>query len=164
MKFLETIYLQYLLETALAVCLLLPWLKRKPPRRLLVVIAALNALRFGGAFAALAALHGSPAPAALFQVAIGDGLTACMAVAALVLLVRTSELGLRAATLMNCVGLVDILVSEAWLGHLELTGAITRTSILHGPTIGAALYSALHVVAFYSIDREYADRSGARLR
>ncbi len=128
-------------------------LRRRDPRRVLALFAGLNILRFAGGAAALAALGKSGAPGFLVQVATGDLVTGLLAVATLTLLLRRSDHALFVATLMNVVGLVDILISESWLGYLEARGHVTRGSFIHGPSMGAALYSALHLYSFYFIAR-----------
>jgi hypothetical protein len=136
-------------------------LQRRDPWRVLALFAGLNVLRFAGGAAALAALAKSGAPAFLVQVASGDLVTALLAVATLILLLRRSAHALFAATLMNVVGLLDILVSEAWVGYLEVKGHAVRASFVHGPSIGAALYTAMHLFAFYFIARAGAARATA---
>jgi hypothetical protein len=54
---------------------------------------------------------------------------------------------------MNLVGLVGILVSETWLTCLECRGDITRSTFVHGPTLGAALYTTFHFLALYLLVR-----------
>jgi hypothetical protein len=148
----ETITVQYLVEAAcfssIALGALLPALRRRDPTRVQLGLAALGVLRFGGAVGALAALHGSSAPSFLVQVALGDGLAASMAVVAVVLLARRSRHATSAFVVLNIVGLAGILTSETWLECLELTGRITRHTLVHGPTIGAALFTAVHVLSF----------------
>lgn len=152
MTFFRSIYPQYLLETVAFACLMLltlfPMMRRRDPRKVLVVLVGLNLLRFGGVAGALAAISGSPAPAFLVQVAIGDGLAATFALVAFILLLRRSKSAALAVAGMNVVGLAGILVSESWLQYLELAGRITRTAAVHGPTIGAALYTVLHLMVF----------------
>ena len=152
MTFLRSIYPQYVLETLAFSCValvtLLPGLKRRDPRKVLLVLVGLNVLRLGGVAGALAAVGRSPAPAFLVQVAIGDGLAAAFALVALVLLLRRSERAPLAVAAMNLVGLAGIVASESWLQYLELTGAITRSGALHGPTVGAALYTVVHLLVF----------------
>jgi hypothetical protein len=149
---LRSILPQYVLETlvflGIAALTVLPMLKRRNPRKTLAVLTALNVLRFGGVAGALAAMARSAAPAALVQVAVGDGLTGALAVVALGLLLRGSSKASLAIAMMNVVGLSGILVSEVWLTSLELRGDIVRSTFLHGPTIGAAVYTTLHAVAF----------------
>jgi hypothetical protein len=128
-------------------------MKKRDPRGALLVLAALNALRFGGVAGALAAISTSPSPAFLVAVAIGDGVAATLAVAALVLVLRRSGRARSAFVAMNVAGLLGILVSEAWLECLDLGGHLARDTRVHGPTIGAAFYSALHVFAFYLVAR-----------
>jgi hypothetical protein len=144
---------QYVLETlaltTLVFVALVPRLKERDPRSALVVLAALNVLRFGGVAGSLAALSTSPSPAFLVAVAVGDGVAATLALVALVLLRRRSGNARRAVLAMNVAGLLGILVSESWLEALDLSGHLVRSTRLHGPTIGAALYTALHVLAFY---------------
>ncbi|AKU95591.1 hypothetical protein AKJ09_02255 [Labilithrix luteola] len=148
---------QYALETfaftlaLLVLVALVPAMKMREPRRALIVLAALNVLRFGGVAGSLAAIPHSPSPTFLVGVAIGDGIAATLAVAALVLLVRRSGRGLSAFVAMNVAGLLGILVSEIWLGWLDFGRQLARDTRLHGPTIGAAFYSALHVCAFYLV-------------
>lgn len=153
MTFLTSIAPQYLLETTafgwLALVTLLPMMKRREPRKILAVLVGLNILRFGGAAGALAAVTGSPKPAFLVQVAIGDGLAATFALVAFALLSRKSDSAPVAVAAMNVVGLAGILASESWLQYLELAGEITRTSAVHGPTVGAALYTVIHLLVFY---------------
>jgi hypothetical protein len=147
------IFSQYVLETlvllSIAAVAIVPMLKRRDPRKALSVLAALNVLRLGGAAGAMAAVGHSPAPGVLVQVAVGDGLAGALAVVALVLLLRRSHRASVAVALMNLVGLLGILVSETWLASLEMRGDIVRNTIIHGPTIGAAVYSTLHALAFY---------------
>jgi hypothetical protein len=52
---------------------------------------------------------------------------------------------------MNVVGLLGILVSESWLQCLELGGHVTRSTFVHGPTIGAALFTAVHLLVFHLV-------------
>jgi hypothetical protein len=155
--FLGSIVAQYLLETLVFACLafvtFLPAMKRREPRKVLLVLVALNMLRFGGVAGALAAVRGSAAPAFLVQVAAGDGIAASFAVAAFVLLLRKSDKAPRAVVAMNVLGLLGILVSETWLQCLELGGGLTRSTFLHGPTIGAAFYTAVHILVFYLVAR-----------
>jgi len=152
MTFFRSIYPQYLLETLafawVALVTLWPMLKRRDPRKVLLVLVALNVLRFGGVAGALAAVSTSPVPTFLVQVAIGDGLAATLALVAFVLLLRRSERAPLAVAAMNLVGLAGILASESWLQYLQLAGAITRSGAVHGPTVGAALYTVVHVLAF----------------
>jgi hypothetical protein len=144
---------QYVLETlvllSLAALVVVPVLKRCDPRKALAVLAALNVLRLGGVAGALAAAGHSPAPGVLVQVAVGDGLAGALAVVALVLLLRRSNKASIAVAVMNLVGLLGILVSQTWLGSLELRGDILRNTFIHAPTIGAAVYSTLHALPFY---------------
>jgi hypothetical protein len=162
---LKLIYLQYPLVTlafaAFIYLALFKLMQRRDPWRVLALFAALNILRFAGGAAALAALSKSGAPAFLVQVASGDLVTALLAVATLILLLRRSPHALFAATLMNVVGLLDILVSEGWIGYLELKGYVVRGSFVHGPSIGAALYTAMHLYAFYFIARAGSARATA---
>jgi hypothetical protein len=160
---LRSLFPQYILETfvllSIAAAAFVPMLKRRDPRKTLAVLTGLNILRLGGAAGAVAAIAQSPAPAVLVGVAVGDGLTGALAVAAFVLLLRRPPTGCgrdrpsgkawAAVTAMNAVGVVGILVSEAWLATLELRGDIVRTTFIHAPTIGAAVYTTLHVLAFY---------------
>jgi hypothetical protein len=149
----RSIFPQYVLETlvllSIAAVAVVPMLKRRDPRRTLAVLSALNVLRLGGVAGALAAVGHSPAPGVLVQVAVGDGLAGTLAVVALVLLLRGSHKASVAVAVMNVVGLLGILVSETWLASLELRGDILRNTFIHGPTIGAAIYSTLHALAFY---------------
>jgi hypothetical protein len=158
---------QFVLETVvfLGVALLaaIPRRTRRDAQKMLAVLTALHVLRFGGVAAALAAAAQSKAPAFLVQVAIGDGLAATLAVVALVLLRRRSTRAPLAVAAMNLVGLMGILVIEAWLTWLEWRGDITRTMSLHGPTLGAALYTTLHLVALYLLARA-ARSAGAERR
>ena len=153
MSFFRSIYPQYLLETIAFGCLMLvtlvPMMKRRDPRKVLAVLVGLNILRFGGVAGALAAVAGSPRPAFLIQVAIGDGLAATFALVAFVLLLRRSHRARLAVVGMNGLGLAGILVSESWLQYLEWAGYITRAGAVHGPTIGAALYTVLHLLVFW---------------
>jgi hypothetical protein len=161
---LKSIYLQYALATGVFVALIafaLRLMKHRDPWRVLAVFAGLNILRFAGGAAALAALAKSGAPRFLVQVASGDLVTALLAVVTLILLLRRSSHALFAAMLMNLVGLLDIFVSEAWIGYLELRGHVARGSSFHGPSIGAALYTALHLYAFYFIARAGSARATA---
>jgi hypothetical protein len=150
---LRSIFTQYALETlvllSIASVAVVPMLKRRDPRKALAVLVALNVLRLGGVAGAMAAVGHSPAPGVLVEVAVGDGLTGALAVVALVLLLRSSHKASMAVAVMNVVGLLGILVSETWLTSLELRGDIQRNTFLHGPTIGAAVYSTLHALAFY---------------
>jgi hypothetical protein len=149
----RSIFVQYVLETlvlvSIAAVAVVPMLKRRDPRKALAVLAALNALRLGGVAGAMAAVGHSPAPGVLVEVAVGDGLTGALAVIALVLLLRRSHKASVAVAVMNLVGVLGILVSETWLTSLELCGDIRRSTFIHGPTIGAAVYSTLHALAFY---------------
>ena len=86
--------------------------------------------------------------------AIGDGLTALLALIAFLLLSRRSRRALAAVLFMNVIGLLDILTSEAWLGALEVRGTIARDSFLHGPSVGAALFTAVHLFIFYVLARQ----------
>jgi hypothetical protein len=142
---------QYALETAaftlLVAAPLAQLTKKRDPRKAFITLAALNALRFGGVAGSLAAMASSSSPAFLVAVAIGDGVAATLAVAALALLLRRSDAARPTFVAMNVVGLLGILVSEAWLECLRVGGHLAGPA-LHGPTIGAALYSALHVFAF----------------
>jgi len=162
---LKSIYLQYAIATlAFAALIYLAFVKlmrHRDPWRVLTLFTALNVLRFAGGAAALAALSKSGAPAFLVQVASGDLVTALLAVATLLLLLRRSPHALFAATLMNVVGLLDILVSQAWLGYLQLKGHAVGGSFVHGPSIGAALYTAMHLYSFYFIARAGSARATA---
>lgn len=155
--FLTSIISQYAFETvaftSLAFVALIPAMRNREPRRAFIALAALNVLRFGGVAGALAAIATSPSPAFLVEVAIGDGAAAALAVASLVLLLRRSEKARSAFLTMNVVGLLGIVVSETWLECLDLGGHLVRTARLHGPTVGAAIYSALHVLAFALVAR-----------
>jgi hypothetical protein len=148
---------QFVLETlvflGIALVAAIPRRARRDVHKALGVLTALHVLRFGGVVAALAAAAESKAPAFLVEVAIGDGLAATFAVVALVLLRRRSVRAAVAVGAMNLVGLMGILVSETWLTCLEQRGDITRSTFLHGPTLGAALYATLHVLAFYLLLR-----------
>jgi hypothetical protein len=79
-------------------------------------------------------------------------------VIALVLMARRSARAPLAVAAMNGLGLLGILVSESWLSALQLQGE-PMGAALHGPTVGAALYTVLHALAFH-----YARAAGARLR
>jgi hypothetical protein len=150
MTFFHSIAPQYLLETAvfgfLARAALYPMLKRRDSRKVLAVLVGLNILRFGGAAGSLAAMATSPSPAFLVQVAIGDGLAAAFAVFSLVLLLRRSTAAPLAVAAMNVVGLAGILVSETWLSVLQLGGHIPGG--FHGPTVGAAFFTVVHLLVF----------------
>jgi hypothetical protein len=150
---LRSIISQYLLETFVLLCIavvaLVPMLKRRERRKALAVLAALNTLRLGGMAGALAAVAQSRTPAVLIQVAIGDGLGGVLAIFAFVLLLRRSSKAALVVGVMNVIGLIGILASEAWLTSLEVRGDIARSTFLHGPTIGAAIYTTLHVLAFH---------------
>jgi hypothetical protein len=150
---LRSIFSQYLLETFALLCIaagaLVPALKRREPRKVLTVLTGLNMLRLGGVAGALAALAQSRSPAVLIQVAVGDGLTGSLAIIAFVLLLRRSSKAWLFVRLMNVVGLLGILASEAWLTTLEVRGNIVRTAFVHGPTIGAAIFTVLHILAFH---------------
>ena len=152
MTFFHSIYLQYLLETAALGCLVLaalyPTLKRRDPRKVLAVLVGLNILRFGGLAGSLAAIPAAPRPAFLIEVALGDGLAATLALVALVLLRRRSPAAPLAAAAMNVVGLAGILASETWLELLQLAGEIPRNGGIHGPTIGAAFFTVVHLLVF----------------
>jgi NAD(P)-dependent dehydrogenase (short-subunit alcohol dehydrogenase family) len=56
-------------------------------------------------------------------------------------------------------------LSEALLGFLELRGTLVRSSFIHGPSLGAALYTAVHLYSFYFIghDRQEHRLSSASL-
>ena len=157
MSFFRSIYPQYLLETLAFGCLVLvtlvPMMKRRDPRKVLTVLVGVNILRFGGVAGALAAVAGSPRPAFLIQVAIGDGLAATFALVAFVLLLRRSDSAPLAVAAMNVLGLAGILVSESWLQYLELAGYVTRAAAVHGPTIGAAFFTVLHLLVFCFLER-----------
>jgi hypothetical protein len=157
MMFFRSIYPQYVLETfaiaGLFFVAVLPMMKRREPRKVVAVLLALNVLRFGGVAGALAALRGSGSPAFLLQVAAGDGITAMLAVVALVLTVRASDKAPLAIAAMNVLGLSGILVSETWLEYLEQSGSVARGAFIHGPTIGAAFYTAVHILVFYFLSR-----------
>jgi hypothetical protein len=157
MTLFRSISSQYLLETLtfglLLMATLLPRLQRREPRALLV-LTGLNVLRLGGVAGALAAMATSPQPAFLLQVAVGDGLTAALALTAFVLLWRKSRHALLLVACMNAVGLLGIVVSESWLQWLELAGRVTRSGFVHGPTIGAALFTTLHLLAFVLLRRQ----------
>ena len=120
MTLFRSISSQYLLETfafgLLLMVTLLPRLQRRAPRGL-VVLTGLNLLRLGGVAGALAAMPTSPQPAFLLQVAVGDGLTATLAMIAFVLLLRKSNKGLLLVACMNAVGLLGII---AVIGLLAL--------------------------------------------
>jgi hypothetical protein len=150
---LRSVFTQYVVETSvllsIAAVAFVPALKRRDPRRTLAVLTGLNILRLGGAVGAVAAMARSPAPAMLVEVAVGDGLAGALAVGAFVLLLRRSSKAWPTVTAMNAVGIVGILVSEAWLTSLELRGDIVRDAFIHAPTIGAAVYTTLHVLAFH---------------
>jgi hypothetical protein len=156
MTFFGSIASQYLLETlvfaTLVFAALLPVIRRREPRAVLAVLAGLNMLRFGGVAGALAAVRGSVAPAFLYQVAAGDGVTAIAAVVAFVLLRRRSVHAARALAAMNVLGLLGILVSETWLQCLDLGGA-ARGASLHGPTVGAAFFTTVHILVFHLLPR-----------
>src|SRR6476660_8155226 len=115
---------------------LVPLMKRRDPRKVLAVLVGVNVLRFGGVAGALAAVSGSPMPAFIVQVAIGDGLAATFALVAFVLLLRRSDRAALAVACMNLLGLAGIVVSESWLQYLELAGQIKRAAAIHGPTVG----------------------------
>jgi hypothetical protein len=152
MSFFQAIYPQYALASALflaVICMFFPRLAGREPSRALRVLVALNLLRFAGVAGALAALGGSREPAFLIQVALGDGITALLAVVAFASLWRRSKRPLLAVLSMNVAGLVGILTSEVWMGYLEHTGRVQRSAFIHGPTLGAALFTALHVLIFY---------------
>jgi hypothetical protein len=152
MTIFNSIAVQYLVETVAFGCLVLvtlyPLAKRRDPRKVLAVLVGLNLLRFGGVAGAIAAAASSPQPAFLVQVAIGDGLAATLALVAFILLLRKSSAAPLAVLAMNVAGLGGILVSESWLQYLELAGDITRTTSLHGPTIGASLFTVVHMLVF----------------
>jgi len=153
MMFFRSIFPQYLLEAiafaGLMVVTVFPMMKRRDPRKVLAVLVGLNLLRFGGVAGALAAVSGSPMPAFIVQVAIGDGLAATFALVAFVLLLRRSDRAALAVACMNLLGLAGIVVSESWLQYLELAGQIKRAAAIHGPTVGAALYTVVHLLVFY---------------
>jgi hypothetical protein len=157
MTFLRSIGSQYVLETLVLISLvfvvLLPTVRRRDPHKVLTVLAGLNVLRFGGTAGALAAVRGSIAPAFLLQVAAFDGITAILAIAALVLLLRGSAKAPRALAAMNILGLIGILVSESWLQLLELGGGVTRGAFIHGPTVGAAVFTTIHALVFQLLSR-----------
>jgi len=150
MTFLNSISLQYIVETALFAgamrATLYPRLRRRDPRKVLAVLVGLNVLRFGGVAGALAAMAAAPRPAFLVQVAITDGLAAMLAVIAFVLLLRRSAAAPLAVAAMNVVGLAGILVSETWLQGMQLAGSIPGG--FHGPTIGAAFFTVVHLFVF----------------
>ena len=150
---LRSIFAQYLLESlallGVAAAFVVPRLKGRAPRRVLAFLTAPNVLRLGGAAAALAAIPHSPARAVLAEVALGDGLTGVLAVAALVLLLRRSDRAPAAVLAMNVAGWLGILVSEVWLTSLEWSGGIPRPAFVHGPTVGAAVFTTLHLLAFH---------------
>jgi hypothetical protein len=168
MMFFRSIYPQYLLETITFGCLMLvtlvPMMKRRDPRKVLAVLVGLNVLRFGGVAGALAAVAGSPRPAFLVQVAIGDGLAATFALVAFVLLLRRSDKAALAVAAMNVLGLAGIVVSESWLQYLEWAGYITRPGAFHGPTIGAALYTVLHLLVFCLLRRQHSNEKRSATR
>jgi hypothetical protein len=158
----RSIFAQYLLETlvllGVAAVALLPTLKTREPRKTLAVLTGLNLLRLGGMAGAVAALGQSRAPAVLIVVAIGDGLAGTLALVAFVLLLRRSSNAWFAVAAMNVVGLVGIVVSETWLTSLELRGDIVRNTFLHGPTMGAAVYTTLHILAFHILRTSTSNR------
>src|SRR5579862_5514962 len=153
--FFRPIYIQYLLEvfvfSSLIYFLLLARMKKSEPRRVLLIFVALNILRFGGCAAAFAAMQTSSSPSFLLFVAIGDGLSATLALIAFGLLWKKSKSALAAVMLMNVIGLADIVTSEIWLSVLEQRGSVVRASLIHGPSIGAALYTSMHIYIFYFI-------------
>jgi len=155
--YLKFIYVQYPLEALVFLAFIylafFGLMKRREPHKVLELLVGLNILRFGGGAAALAVIGKSGASAFLTQVAVGDCVTAVLAVIALVLLLRSSDKALPVVLVMNAVGLLDILTSEAWIGHLELRGTVVRSTLIHGPSVGAALYSALHVYIFIFVAR-----------
>jgi hypothetical protein len=158
MTIFHSIYLQYFLETAvlagLTLAVLYPALRRRDPRKVLAVLVGLNLLRFGGVAGALAAVGHAPKPAFLVAVAIGDGLTATLALVAFVLLLRRSAAAPLAVAAMNVVGLAGILASESWLEYMQLAGDIPHTAGIHGPTIGAAFFTIVHLLAFAVLRRD----------
>ena len=157
------IFLQYVLETCalagLASVTVLPAIKRWDTRKALLGLVGLNMLRFGGVAGALAAMAGSKSPAFLVQVALGDGVTALLAAIAFVLLLRKSPSSVSVAMAMNVTGLTGILLSEGWLSALELSGEVLRTGLVHGPTVGAAIFSTVHGLVFYFVARAKSGRA-----
>jgi len=157
------IFLQYVLETCaiagVASVTVLAAMKRRDTRKALLGLVGLNILRFGGVAGALAAMTGSKSPAFLIQVALGDGATALLAVLAFVLLLRKSPMAPSVTMAMNVAGLTGILVSEGWLSVLELSGQVVRTGLVHGPTVGAAIFTMVHGLAFYFLARAKSGRA-----
>ena len=143
-----SIIMQYLVEALLLTALAVPTLERRDTCKLLLVIESLNVLRFGGALGALTVLATAPVPWFIAQVAIGDAVAATSATVALVMLVRRSRHTIKAVFVANAIGLFGIVVSETCLQWLETTGRIARPTTLHGPTIGSAIFTALHLLAF----------------
>ena len=152
---LKSIFVQYALETLVLTSLVLGVFprKRRDPSRALKILTGLNMLRFGGVAGAFAALHASTTPAFLIAVALGDGLAATLAVIAFVLLIKRSPRAVSAVIAMNGVGILGILMSETWLELMQRSGTITLGTLVHGPSIGAAFYTALHLLAFALVAR-----------
>jgi len=159
------IFLQYVLETCafagVGSVTVLPAMKRRDTQKALLGLVGLNMLRFGGVAGALASMADSKSPAFLVQVALGDGVTALLAVIAFVLLLCKSPKAASVAVAMNVAGLTGILASEGWLSALELSGEVVRTGLVHGPTVGAAIFTTVHGLVFYFLARA---KSGRALR
>jgi hypothetical protein len=163
---LGTIYVQFTVLTLAFIAIVYLTLKLlvapdRDPWNVLAVFSGLHVLRFGGGLAALAALGPLRMSALLVQVAVGDLVTSLLAVASLMLLLRRSEHALLVTGVMNVFGLVDILAREGWLGYLDLHGLLVRRHFLHVPTVGAALYTSLHLYGFYFIGRARETRRSA---
>jgi hypothetical protein len=154
-----SIYAQYIIGTAIWAglfgLLLFRVLSRKRPDRVILGLAAVHITRFAGAVAFNAVGTGpSDVPFAFaLQVTIGDCTTALLAIATVVLLAKGTRSALPVALLMNLVGLADILVSESWIGFLELTGRFVRPTLIHGPSVGPTLMTALHLYGLYFLKK-----------
>jgi hypothetical protein len=157
------VYFQYTLLTLLFIVAIYIGLaltaRRRDPWNVLAVFTGLNILRFGAGLAAIAALGRANAS---FIPAVGDCLTALLAVTALMMLLRRAPHALLLAGITHAVGLLDILLAEGLIGYLELKGRLVRRSYVHVPSVGAALYSALHLYSFYFIARASSAQSPAR--
>jgi hypothetical protein len=156
----KTIIAQYVVEALAATAIVVRSFEKRDPRKVLVVVESLDVLRVGGVLGALAALRSAPVPWFLAQVALGDAVAAASALIALVLLVRRSPHASTAIMGANTLGLLGIVVSETCLQWLESSGRITRATFLHGPTIAAAMFTALHVLAFRLRGLRATTRSG----
>ncbi|HVX93512.1 MAG TPA: hypothetical protein VHK47_01280 [Polyangia bacterium] len=155
----QAITVQYPVETLVFIGLLYVIFygitDRSDPRRVLVLCAAINLLRIGSGLAALFALSRPHAPAYLVGIAFGDFATAALALATIAALLRASDKALIVAALMNGLGLMHLMVSEAWTAYWEHRGIVGRTAFLHVPTIAASFYSAVHICSFYFIARAH---------